>query len=172
MNGALQPTETRKTLQCAHDQIRCQIRDGATQVIQRRTRPQFIPCLDMITDAVKLHPIRRVFRPGSTYKRGGLVSSPGVAVGGPHVHQHGGTLQGRRPEAQGALEFADDKDRWMIGAEAIRPAPFPGPVTGRVHCHSTRRQCVGVLHPVAEACGGSTCGGHQRIAGIEFAARL
>ena len=28
MNGAFQPNETRKALQCAHDQIRCQIRCG------------------------------------------------------------------------------------------------------------------------------------------------
>jgi hypothetical protein len=61
MNGALQPMETRKTFQCAHEQIRRRIRYGSTQVIQRRTRPQFIPCLDMITEAVKLHPIRPRF---------------------------------------------------------------------------------------------------------------
>ena len=69
---AFQPIETRKTLQCAHDQIRRQIRYGATQVIQRLTRTQFIASRDMITDAVKLHSIRRVFRPGGMYERGGL----------------------------------------------------------------------------------------------------
>ena len=42
MNGAFQPIELCKTLQFAHDQIRCQIR--RTQVIQRRTQPQVIAC--------------------------------------------------------------------------------------------------------------------------------